>query len=41
MKESLLLILLLAPALCGMAEAQNFGQEDGITVLTVQRSALA
>jgi hypothetical protein len=41
MKKSPLLILPLAPALCGLAEAQNFGQEDDITVLTVQRAALA
>jgi len=41
MKKSLLLILPLAPALCGLAEAQNFGQEDDITLFTVQRAALA
>jgi len=41
MKKSLFLILLLAPTLCGLADAQNFGQEDDITVLTVQRAVPA
>ena len=52
MKKSLFFLLLLAPALFGPARAQSFdlgsataaqtfGQEDDITVLTVQRAALA